>query len=247
MRFSYNAVWEDALMLLRRNAALLAAIAGVFLFLPAVTVAILLPPPVPAGDDMRRFVEQLIDYYQTAGPWLTLENLLAIAGTLAMLRLIFARETVGAALVRGLLLTPLYFLLSIVCGFAIGLGLLLLLAPGLYLIGRLVPLPAVLAAENRLNPLSAISRTFALTKGHGWAVFGLVFIVGAVAFIFISMAHSLFGIIFIVAAGQELGKLLSAVMGAALSAALVTLLTMLYAAIYRALAGANAAAAAAFE
>jgi hypothetical protein len=244
MRFSYTAVWEDALALLRRNAPLLAAIAGVFLFLPALTIAILLPPPVPAGDDFHRSVQQLIDYYQTAGPWLTLENLLAIAGTLAMLRLIFVRETVGAALVRGLLLTPLYFLLSIVCGLAIGFGLLLILAPGFYLIGRLVPLPAVLTAENRLNPLTLIGRTLALTKGHGWAVFGLVFVVGIVAFIMISMAHSLFGIIFIVAAGQELGKLLTAIVGAALSAALVTLLTMLYAAIYRALAGADSTAAA---
>src|SRR6185437_17138364 len=47
MRFSYNQVWEDTLRLLRENAALLAAIAGVFLFLPALLVAVLVPPPVP--------------------------------------------------------------------------------------------------------------------------------------------------------------------------------------------------------
>ena len=38
---------EDTLKLLRRHAPLLAAIAGVFLFLPALLIAVLLPPPVP--------------------------------------------------------------------------------------------------------------------------------------------------------------------------------------------------------
>src|SRR4051812_38184352 len=52
MSFSYNAVWEDAVRLLRQHAPLLAAIAGVFLFLPALLFAVFLPQPTPpqGGD-----------------------------------------------------------------------------------------------------------------------------------------------------------------------------------------------------
>ena len=245
MSFSYNAVWEDTLKLLRQHAPLLAAIAGVFLFLPGLLMAVLLPPPVPPpGADPGRAVQLWLDYYGTAGPWLTLESLIAMVGTLAMLRLVFARDTVGGALVQGLILTPFYFLLSILCGFMIGSGFILLIVPGLYLIGRLAPFSAVLVAENRRNPFDAIKRTFALTKGHGWAILGLVFVVAIVAVIAMGVADTLFGVIFILVAGQELGKLLTAVVASALSAALGTLMVMLYAAIYRALAGTKSAAAA---
>jgi hypothetical protein len=141
------------------------------------------------------------------------------------------------------MLTPFYLLLSIMLGFMVGIGFLLLIVPGLYLFGRIVPAPAVMAAENRRNPFDAMRRTFALTKGRGWAILGLVFVVGIVAGIAVGVAGTLFGLIFVLAAGQELGKLLAAVVVAALRAALSTLLVMLYAAIYRALAGSDSVAA----
>jgi hypothetical protein len=241
MSFSYNAVWEDTLKLLRRNAPLLVAIAGVFLFLPALLIAVLVPPPEPQGADFWRDFQMLLDYNQTNALWLFLVWVFLMVGTLAMLRLVFARDTVGGALVQGLILTPFYFLQWIIWDFMIGFSL-LLIVPGLYLIGRLVPLPAVLVAENRRNPFDAIRGTFALTTGKGWTIFGLVFVVGIVAIIAIRVADSLFGVIFIIAAGQEYGKLLTAVVASALSAALGTLLVMLYAAIYRALAGTNSVA-----
>jgi hypothetical protein len=244
MRFSYNAVWEDTLRLLRQHAPLLAAIAGVFLFLPALLFAVFMPPPVPQGGNPERVVQLVFDYYRTAAPWFLVQGLFTMVGTLAMLRLVFARDTVGGALVHGLMLLPFYFLLSIICGFMIGFGLILLIVPGLYLLGRLAPVSAVLVAENRRNPFDAIGRTFALTRGHGWAILGIVFVVAIVAGIAVSIAGTLFGLVFVLVAGQELGKLLVSVVVSALNAALATLLTMLYAAIYRALAGTDSVAAA---
>ena len=247
MSFSYNAVWEDTLTLLRQHAPLLAAIAGVFLFLPALLFAVFMPPPVlQQGGDPQRVFQVILEYYRAAAPWFLLQGLFTMVGTLAMLRLVFARDTVGGALVQGLMLLPFYFLLSIICGFMIGFGFILLFVPGLYLLGRLAPVSAVLVAENRRNPFDAIGRTFALTRGHGWAILGIVFVVAIVAGIAVSIASTLFGLIFVLAAGQELGKMLTAVVASALNAALATLLTMLYAAIYRALAG-TASVAATFE
>jgi hypothetical protein len=244
MSFSYNAVWEDTVRLFRQNAPLLAAIAGVFLFLPALLFAVFVPPPVPPpGVDPQRALQITLDYWQAAWPWFLVTGLFSIVGTLAMLRLVFERDTVGGALVQGLILTPFYFLLSILCGVMIGFGLLLIFVPGLYLLGRLAPISAVLVAENRRNPFDAIGRTFALTRGHGWAILGLVLVIAIVAGIAVGVAGTLAGLIFVLAAGQELGKLLASVVTSALNAALAALLVMLYAAIYRALAGTSSVAA----
>ena len=245
MRFSYNAVWEDTMALVRRHAPLLTAIAGVFLFLPALLIAVYLPPPEPPqGTDPSRALELLFAYYQVAAPWRVLEGIVSMVGTLAMLRLVFARDTsVGGALVFGLLLTPFYILLSIVLGVMFLIGFILLIIPGLYLLGRFAPAPALMVAENRRNPIEVVRRTFALTKGNGWSILGMVLIVLIVGLITIGVADALFGLVFILLLGQALGKLLSAVIASALAAAFSTLLIMLYAAIYRALAGADAAAA----
>ena len=264
MAFSYNAVWEDTTRLLRQHAPLLAAIAGVFMFLPALSFAVFLPPPEPQGADPARMAQLMLAFYRTAWPWFLLQGLFSIVGTLAMLRLVFARgTTVGGALVHALKLTPFYILLSILCGLAVSiasmaiilpavllgpvavvLATLLLIVPILYLVGRIVPVPAVMVAEDRRNPVDALRRTFALTRGHGWAIIGLVFIIGIVAAIAVGMADTLAGLVFILIAGQALGKLLASVVASALNAAFATLLVMLYAAIYRALAGTNSVAAA---
>ena len=263
MAFSYNAVWEDTVGLLRQHATLLAAIAGVFMFLPALLFAVLVPPPEPQGADPARMAQLMLAFYREALPWFLVQGLFSIVGTLAMMRLVFARgTTVGNALVEALKLTPFYILLSLIFGCAIGLlamlilvpailigpvavvlAVLLLIAPIFYLIGRIAPIPAVMVAENRRNPIEAIRRTFALTRGHGWAIIGLVFVIILVAAISVGMADTLAGLIFILAAGQALGKLLASIVAAALNAVFATLLVMLYAAIYRALAGPDSVAA----
>jgi hypothetical protein len=245
MNFSYTAVWEDTMRMLRENARLLAAIAGVFVFLPALLAAQFLP--APEASDPSRVFSDLIEYYSNAWPWLFLQSLVSMVGAAAMLRLVLVRGTsVGAALGFGLMLLPFYFALSLICGILVGLGVVLLIVPGLYLIGRLVPAGAVMVAENRRNPIDAVSRSFAITTGHGWAVFGLVLVVALVAGVVILVVTVLAGMVFILAAGQDLGRLLTAIVSSALSAAFATLLLVLYAAIYRGLTG-SASVSAAFE
>jgi hypothetical protein len=263
MAFSYNAVWEDTVKLLRQHAPLLAAIAGVFMFLPALLFAVLMPPPEPQGNDPARLVELMMVFYRQAAPWFLVQFLASIVGTLAMLRLVFARGTsVGEALVQALKLTPFYLLLMLIFCLAVAIGsmlilvpaamigpvavllaMLLLIVPAFYLIGRIAPVPAVMVAENRRNPIDALRRTFALTEGRGWAIIGLIAVIAVVALIAAGMADTLAGLVFILAAGQHLGKMLASVVASALQAGIATLLVMLYAAIYRALAGRDSVAA----
>lgn len=263
MKFSYSAVWEDTLRLLRENARLLAAIAGVFIFLPALLFAQFLPPPeVP---DPARMWDALGEYYRGAWPWYVLQGLFSIVGTAAMTRLVLARgTTVGAALVFGVKLLPFYVMLTIavtllallafvpvllligVIGVAVGpgpalvlismLGLVAMLVPMLYLAARLIPSVPVMVAEGLRNPIAVLTRSFALTSGKGWAVLGLFIVIVLVGAIVAGVATALAGIVFLLVAGQEIGALLTAIVSSLLSAAFATLLVMLYAAIYRALA-----------
>jgi hypothetical protein len=268
MIFSYNAVWEDAVRLLRRHGALLAAIAGVFLFLPHLLLAVLVPPPEAQPEDLAQALRLMSEYSSSAIPWVMLEAIVAMVGSLAMLRLIFAPGvTVGAALLFALRWLPLYVLISLILMLAfavsmipmvLGFGVIVVtelqmalrivafavvfllgLVPPLYLWARVSAVPSVMAAENMRNPISVIMRSVAITEGKGWAVFGLVFIVVIVGAIATGVADTMVGIIFALAAGPVLGKLLTQVFAAALSAALATVLLMLYAAIYRALTGAT--------
>jgi hypothetical protein len=243
MKFSYSAVWEDTLRLLRENARLLAAIAGVFIFLPALLLAQFLPPPeVP---DPARVWEVLGEYYRRSWPWYLLQSLFSIVGTAAMLRLILTRGTsVGDALGFALIMLPSLFLLTVIMSVMIGVGAFLLIVPGLYLAGRLAPATALMVAENRRNPLAAVGRSFEITKGHGWAVFGLVFIIALIGWLIILVITMLTGTVFILAAGQDLGKLLGAIVSSGLAAAFATVLLTVYAAIYRALTGSTSVAAA---
>lgn len=236
MTFSYNAVWEDAMRLLRRHAPLLAAIAGVFVFLPALLVNHFFPKPQPPLSDFQEYVRIMLQYFRDHSLWLVLESFVAMVGTAAMLRLVLAaRTTVGAAIVFGIALLPVYSILVVVANLVVIVGLILFIAPGLYLWGRLFPASAAMVAENLRSPVAALRRSVVITKGHGWAVVGLYLIVNLCGLVLISAIHALVGILFIAVAGQHFGGLLAMILGCALAAALVTLLTMLSAAVYRAL------------
>ncbi|MDT9599843.1 hypothetical protein [Sphingosinicella rhizophila] len=239
MRFSYSAVWEDTVRLIRGNASLLIALAGVFMFLPALLMGYFLPaPPAATMTELARLAEE---YFHANWAWMLLANLANMAGALAMLQLLFgARPTVGQAIAHGLALLPFYFLATILSDIMIGIGAILIL-PGFYLFGRMAVLAPVMAAEDRRNPIDAIGRSFALSRGNGWAVIGLVVMVAVTAFVLSFLVNAIFGSVFIILLGQHIGGMLALIVRAVTSAAFSTLMVILFAAIYRRLAGESAA------
>jgi hypothetical protein len=241
MSFSYNAVWEDLVALARAHGRLLAPVAGVFFFLPVLLIGHFLPVPEMEAANSDAVLRQVLDYYAANALWLVLQGLAAMIGSATILRLILTRGvSVGAALVFALGLLPFFFLLSLLESMVIGAGLLLFLIPGCYLFGRLAPATAVMVAEERRNPIAALERTFALTRGSGWAVFGFVLVVAIVSGVVAFVIGVLCGIAFHFAASPDIAQLLTLVVDAVLNAASVVLLTLLYAALYRALSGSAA-------
>jgi hypothetical protein len=236
MSFSYSAIWDDAVALTRRHAPLVTAIAGVFIFLPALVFAVFLKPDEPQTQDLSRMIELMVQWYEAVAPWLFLQILIAMIGAAAILRLVFAPETtVGGALAFAVALLPFYFLMSLICGLMVTIGAIFLIIPGLYLYGRVATAGAIMVAERRRNPIDAIRRSFELTRGRVWAILGLVLIVAIVGGITIGVATALSGIVFHLIAGRELGDLLTTILSSVLGAGFSTLTILLFAAIYRAL------------
>jgi hypothetical protein len=240
MRFSYTGVWEDALGLVRAHGSLVLALAGVFLFLPALTIGHFLPRPAPT--EAAQLIPAMVEYGRANWHWVVLESLLNMAGTLAILFLVFGRTgiSVGGAIAAAFALLPSYFVAAVIGNLAIGAGFALFILPGVYLMGRLAPLAAVVVAESVRNPLAALRRTFAVTRGHGWAIAGLIVLVAIAGSILLFVLGTLLGILFSIVLPETTARFVMLVLTTASGAALTTLLILLYAAIYRRLAGREA-------
>lgn len=233
MTLSYSAIWDDVVRLLKSHGALLIAVAGVFLMLPELLSAYFFPRPEAAT--MREVVQQMSAYVREAWPVLLATAIAGALGTLTMLLLIFDRSgglTVGGAIRRSFALLVPFVVASLIANLLIGAGLALFVIPGLYLIGRLTPLGAVIVAEGR-GPIDAIRRTFDLTKGQGWAVLGFVIVIFVAGTILVFAISSVLGAILLLVAGPRVGAFLLLVISAALGAVLTTVAVVAYAAIYR--------------
>lgn len=83
------------------------------------------------------------------------------------------RMSLGAAVGDGVRFFFPLFIVALLTGIGVGLGLLLLIVPGLYLATRWVVATPALVAED-LRPTAALGRSGELTEGRRWAVFGLM-------------------------------------------------------------------------
>jgi hypothetical protein len=237
MSFSYSAVWDGTVRTLKANASLLLPIAGVFLFLPTAITAYLAPPPVAAET-----LQPMLDHYRENFWLLFLVQLIGFVGNLAMLALLLddRRPTVGGAIAASLRLLLPYLAVSIISGAMIIAGLFALLIPGIYLVGRLAAAGPILVAEGRRNPIDVISRSFAVTKGNGWAVVGLILLVFVAFYILSTAVTVVLGSVLLLmdrATEGSVGAFLLLVLGAAVGAAFNTVLIALVASIYRRLTG----------
>lgn len=179
MTIDLRAVVSGAATLWRREQAVLAPVAGMFLVLPTMLRTLLMtaPDPLPAGQDadMAMLVDIMSRNAAANAHWLIAEALLLLLGSGMILALFLDHEqpTVSQAIGRALRRLPALLLAQIACSFAAVVGLFLFLLPGFYVIGRTFMVPAVLMAESRRGFLDGIVRGVSLTRGCGFALFGL--------------------------------------------------------------------------
>jgi hypothetical protein len=245
MKFSYSAVWNDSVELIRSNAAILMALAGVFFFLPSLAFLNFFPPPQgSAGGDPNAALQLILEYYKASMLWMLLVFVVKSIGTISMLMVLLGpRTTVGGAIASSPIILPFYIAATLLAFIAGMVGLLFLIVPGLYLFGRLVLVGPVVVVEGQRNPLAAITRSLALTKGNGWAVVGLFILIVLTGYVLISVAVWIVGSVLTLAVGKDIGAFLALLIQTLGGAALDTVIVALTASLYRALAGEKSAGA----
>ena len=186
MTIDWAAVFADAWERWKRDRQLLLPLAGLFLFLPQFAFYLLASPlpdlPASAGDDVQALLapgSPLVVWMTHNAPGMLASVLVMAFGSVAVLTLYLDEgggHTLGGALRRALTLYPRYLLAMIVAGMPaapVELGLLVLVIPCLYLLGRLMLTGAALAAERPIGVGAAIARSFALTRRRGLVMMGL--------------------------------------------------------------------------
>lgn len=174
MKLDAAAVLRDAWAMAKRDRDLLIAVGGVFLLVPKVAQVMFVDPtpPLPASSSDPVALQAWLD---AVAVWSKHNDLLVLALTLASLFgtltlfLLYTdrdRPDVATALRQALPLLPRYVLLALIVTFPVNIASLLLI-PGLYLKGRLMPIGPAFVAERPLGVIAAWRRSFALTRGHG--------------------------------------------------------------------------------
>jgi hypothetical protein len=156
---SAAALWDTMSTAVRADLPRLFFLVAPFALLPAVAVDLFGPPAPTSLDTISN--QQLL--------WrLAVPSLIGAFGQLAATCLVLRgnatpREALSAALVA----FPGYALAQLLGAMPVGLGLLLLLAPGLWLFARLLFLSGPVALAERGTPVALLRRSWALSDGHG--------------------------------------------------------------------------------
>ena len=222
------------------------------------------PSPVeaPPGTDpqvaMNAAMSALMEQYAKNWPLFLMLSLAQFVGTLSLLALLTdsARPTVGEALKRGLKSTPSYLasqiLVALLAGVVVGLplGIVGALLPGavavlvglvliivvVYLFVKFALIAPVIAIEGELNPLAAMRRSWALTKGNSLRLFAFFFLlliaIGIVSILVTAVLQLVFS-----AFDQSIANIGNGLVSSVINAVVAALLLTVLAAVHRQLAG----------
>ena len=263
MKFDSNRAWKEASEAIAANRDVLSAIAGVFILIPTLAFSLLFPQPQPpAGADPDAIMAQMQAFYVSALPWLIPVAIVQGAGTMALLTLFTdrSRPTVGEAIRRGFASIIPYLLAQLLLGIGIGIigGALLALAAltgvnalvavvliaiglgAIYTAVKTSLSSAVIAVEGERNPVSALRRSWQLTRGNSGRI-AMFYLLVAVAFIVVMMVvMALIGMLLALLLDGETATAVATVFSSFLSTAMTVNFVGIIAAIHRQLAGPSA-------
>jgi hypothetical protein len=260
MKFDSNRAWKEASSAVAANREVLLALAGVFFLLPSLAFSLFFPQPqTAAGMSEQQIFELTRNYYSSAMPFMIPVALIQAAGTLALLTLFTdrSRPTVGEAIRLGLAGLLSYFAAQLLLGIGLGLAGGLLLALGAVtgsklVIGLVVVVIVVAAAhvairtslvapivavERERNPITALKRSWRLTRGNAGRIFLFLLLVVLAFVVVVSIVMAIVGIVLALVAGAELARVVAAVVSSALGAVMTLYLVAILAAVHRQLAG----------
>ena len=267
MKFDMTAAWSEAMRLIAANRQVIAVVAGVFFFLPYLAFMLLfmnqmsaLEAAQTANPDPDAMGQAMMAFYGDIWWFVLLAMVIQGIGMLGLLTLLTdrSRPTVGEALKSGAKLFLPYFGAQLLLSVAFGLLILVPIAIGaaasvaagllvglvalvafFYLFTKFVLTPAVIAIERQANPLTALGRSWRLTKGNSVRIFAFLFLL----FLAIGVVGGVFSMVvglFLALAGAEMALIGQAVISGLVNAVFYVIFLAVLAAIYRQLAGTSA-------
>lgn len=250
-KLSLSKAWDESKGVLARDGRLIATVALAMFFLPGVIMGVMDPAarPLPAtGTDAVVTVTMAV---------------IALVGQLAIIRMALGiRSTVGEAIGAGARRVPFYVMAGLIWAGPLILAAILLglevwqtpqNATGGQAIGALVILLAMIIIGIRMimtssvagvedaGPLQIVRRSWHLTSGHWWKLFGLICIFILLMIIVMAAVGAVVGILgtlmFDKIEPMSVGALFIAVFTQLVSAAFTTVLVVMLARVYAQLSG----------
>lgn len=259
MKLDMGQAWNAATAMLAANRGIVVAIAGVFIFLPYLVLALFLPQAVqgPAETaDPEVMMAMMQDLYLNNWWAFLLVTVIQGIGMIALLILLTDRRrpTVGEALAKGATGFITYILAQILTGFMIALLIVfpIVAAVGSVTVAVIVGLVAAVAAvylaikfslsapvvaiEGERNPVQALRRSWQITKGNSLRLLAFYILLMIAMGVVLVLFTMIFGVVFAAVGGvvEEIGIAVVSSLGNSVFA--VIFLAVL-AAIHRQLAG----------
>jgi hypothetical protein len=265
IKLDTNRAWQAAHAAILRNRETVLAVAGVFFFLPALAFALLYPQPPAATTPMAP--EQAADFfrkfYLESLPYVLAMTAAQTVGAMAILRLFVQSSgaTVGDALGKSVVDTLVFFAAMLMVGIATGIGLTLVVALGvatgvqavaalaaaiafgamLYVwIRVLLAMPAI-AVEGIRNPVAAVQRSWALTRGNTARIVLFLLLLMLAYMVIVGVATLVLGLVLALILGTKSAGIAVGIVTSALGTVFLIYLYTSLAAIHRQLAGPTAA------
>lgn len=261
IKLDTNRAWQSAHAAILGNREAVLAIAGVFFLLPALALALLGPQPPAAVSPMNpeQASEFFQKYYAPALPYMLISLVAQTIGGMAVLRLFTQanRPTVGDAIGKALGDTLIFFAATILIGIAemvaavliIGLGVatgakavagvaaVITFSALLYISIRVILVMPAIAVEGIRNPLLALQRSWALTRGNAGRIMLFLLLLMLAVAVINTVVSLVLGLVLALILGTKGAGIAVAVVSSAIGAIFALYLYTALAAIHRQLAG----------
>ncbi len=263
MKLDMGNAWNEATHLLSANRELLAIIAGIFVFLPAIVLAVIAPEMAagPAQVNPDDPMAAAREFYSANGLWLLLIAIINAVGSLSLFALLRdARPTVGEAISTGvktllpyllaqiLLLLVLAIAVGVPGGLAMGIGgpvagvLVGVIAAVafVYIMIKFSLLAPAMVIDGELNPVSALRTSWNATKGNSLRLL-LFYVLLGLAVIVVGSVFALVTGLFVAMLGTgSIAALLGGALNGLVSAVWAVVIVAVLSATYRQLTGPSA-------
>lgn len=265
MKLDFSKAWNTITSLIGGNKDVVMIVAGVFFFLPYLVVMLTMPEvtAVMQGqfgetENPDAMMAAMRGAFRSYWWVFTVLGIIQYLGTLSLLALFtdHNRPTVGEAIGIGAARLLPYFVTVLLMGFAIGLIAVVLIAIGaltgiavvafvtgllaavvaVYLVVKFSQVAPVMIIEGVTNPIKALSRSWALTKGNSLRILLFSLLIFIPLLIITSIVSMIFGLGF-AAGGASVATIGNGLVAALMNAVSGAVGAAILAAIYRQLAG----------